>query len=280
MLTIKGISQEHHHDHLEKVAQKTSHPVSDVSFVIAENEIIFFEEEGFDKKPENRTLIQPILGLRIFDNKLTFATRATFEFLSAPHEAHNNHHSEADNQIERIDGFADLGLMSLFSTKHGHEGFIWGLGYSATFPTASKPELGTGKYQLGPAASLFYLGEAYGTGIKSINIGAFIAHEWSYAGDKHREETSLSSIQYVLMYRLTHTMQIGMEPKVTIDWKEDPDNRLNLPIGLGIGDVFNMGKIPIQWRVEGQYFLESSQLEKEKFAVVFTLEPILSSLLN
>ena len=170
--------------------------------------------------------------------------------------------------------------MSLFTTSSEHEGFVWGLGYSATFPTASREELGTGKFQLGPATSVFYLADEYGTGFRSINIGAFVEHWWSYAGDGEREETSFSSIQYVLMYRLTNTMQIGMEPKVTIDWKEDSDNRLNFPIGLGIGDLFKVGKIPIQWRVEGQYFLASSQREGEEYAIVVTLEPILSALFN
>lgn len=111
-----------------------------------------------------------------------------------------------------------------------------------------------------------------------MNVGAFVEHWWSYAGDSKREDISFSSIQYVLMYRLTHTMQIGMEPKVTIDWKKDRHNRLNFPIGLGIGDLFRLGKIPVQWRVEGQYFLTSSQPEGEEYALVVTLEPILSSL--
>ncbi|MEL6557070.1 MAG: hypothetical protein AAFQ94_02735 [Bacteroidota bacterium] len=272
--SLKGICQDEHHEYHGEIVQKTSHPASTVSFIIVENETIIFGEEGFDEIPENRTLIQPIFGFRIFNDKLTFATRPSFEFLSAPHERHE----EGGRSVERLGGFGDIGLMSLLTPISRHEGFIWSLGYSATFPTASEEALGSGKFQIGPAASLFYLGEEYGTGFRSVNVGAFIEHWWSYAGDSQREDTSFSSIQYVLMYRLTNTMQIGMEPKITVDWKEERGNKLNFPIGLGIGDLFRVGKIPIQWRVEGQYFLASSQLEGEEFAFLITLEPILSSL--
>lgn len=257
-----------------KLSQATSHPASTVSFVIVENETILFEEAEFNEVPENRTLIQPILGLKIFNDKWTMATRPSFEFLSLPHEEHD----EDGISVQRISGFGDIGLTSLFTPIDAHEGLIWSFGYTATFPTASSEELGSGKFQLGPSASLFYLGNEYKTGLKSFNIGAFVEHSWSYAGDAERRETSVSTLQYVLMYRLSSTMQIGMEPKATMEWKEESGNRLIFPVGLGFGDIFNLGKIPIQWRVEGQYFLASTEKENEEYALVFTLEPILSSL--
>ncbi len=198
-------AQENHEDHNGEISQQTSHPVSNVSFLLVENETVFFDEEGFDEEPENKTVIQPIVGLRIFNNKITLAMRASFEFVSAPHELHGS--SDDQVQIERVDGFGDAGLMTLLSTKSGHKGFVWGLGFSSLFPTASQDELGSGKYQIGPAAALFYLGEE-------------------------------------------------------------------------LGDLFKIGNLPIKWRVEGQYYIESSESEGEEFGVVFTLGPILSSLFN
>lgn len=198
-------AQENYEDHNGEISQQTSHLVSNVSFLLVENETVFFDEEGFDEEPENKTVIQPIVGLRIFNNKITLAMRASFEFVSVPHELHSP--SDDDVQIERVDGFGDAGLMTLLSTKSGHECFVWGLGFSSLFPTASQGELGSGKYQIGPAAALFYLGEE-------------------------------------------------------------------------LGNLFKIGNLPIKWRVEGQYYIESSESEGEKFGMVFTLEPILSSLFN
>ncbi|MGD1962103.1 MAG: hypothetical protein ACFB2Y_24845 [Fulvivirga sp.] len=198
-------AQENYEDHNGEISQQTSHLVSNVSFLLVENETVFFDEEGFDEEPENKTVIQPIVGLRIFNNKITLAMRASFEFVSVPHELHSP--SDDDVQIERVDGFGDAGLMTLLSTKSGHECFVWGLGFSSLFPTASQGELGSRKYQIGPAAALFYLGEE-------------------------------------------------------------------------LGDLFKIGNLPIKWRVEGQYYIESSESEGEKFGMVFTLEPILSSLFN
>jgi hypothetical protein len=33
--------------------------------------------------------------------------------------------------------------------------------------------------------------------------------------------------------------QIGTAPSILIDWKADDDNKLTLPVGLGVGKLFN-----------------------------------------
>ncbi len=48
-------------------------------------------------------------------------------------------------------GFGDMQVFSLYGPdKKG--GVIWGIGLSFVFPTASSEYLGSGKFQMGPAA--------------------------------------------------------------------------------------------------------------------------------
>ena len=263
----------HSDEHLEQVSQGTSHPATNHSFVIIENETVFFEDDELENEPENKLFIRPIIGQPIFNNSWTWATRIDLEFASIP-LLHGEHGED------RVNGFGDLGVTMFLAPSTKHDGFIWAMGYSSLFPTASEDELGAGKYQLGPAISLFYLGPEFGTGLRSFNLGTFVEHLWSVGGDDDFEDSNRSNIHYYLMYRLTSTMQIGMEPRITIDWEEESGNRLNFPIGLGIGDLFNMGKLPVKWRVEGQYFVASEEVEARNYSVVLTLEPIISSLFH
>lgn len=53
-------------------------------------------------------------------------------------------------------GFGDIQLLSLLGPSHSR-GLIWGAGGTFKFPTASDDLLGSGKYQAGPAAMLFYI---------------------------------------------------------------------------------------------------------------------------
>lgn len=148
------------------------------------------------------------------------------------------------------------------------------------FPTANDDALGSGKYQLGPAAVLFRLAPEFGTGrLDSLNAGVVAQHWWSVGGDDDRADVSQTNIQYFLNYRLSPTKQVGMQPTIEIDWEADSDNRYSVPIGLGYSDTFRIGRIPLQWRVEAQYYVIRPDDFGQDFSLQFSIAPILPSLL-
>jgi len=45
-----------------------------------------------------------------------------------------------------------------------------------------------------------------------------------------------------------------MTPNIRYNWKaDDSDDRLTLPVGLGISNVFKIGKLPVRIAAEIQY---------------------------
>ena len=76
-------------------------------------------------------------------------------------------------------GLGDIVYISLFGPrkppKIGGGTFIWAVGPTTMFPTASKDILGLGKYSMGPAAVLAFLPPKW-------RIGTLAQHWFSFAG--------------------------------------------------------------------------------------------------
>ena len=54
-------------------------------------------------------------------------------------------------------------------------------------------------------------------------------------------------------------MSIGMGPTINIDWKADSDNRLTLPVRLGITKTVRWGRTPFKLRAEVHYSVVSPE---------------------
>ena len=48
-----------------------------------------------------------------------------------------------------------------------------------------------------------------------------------------------------MLFHMGKPWTLGMGPTISIDWKEDSDNRLTFPIGLGITKTTRWGKTPV-----------------------------------
>lgn len=149
---------------------------------------------------------------------------------------------------DRTNGFGDTALITLVGPNR-LDGFIWGVGATQIFPTAERDVLGQGKWQAGLAVLLARLAPKPG----GFNFGALAQHWWSYAGDSDREATNQTDIQYFINYRLSATELVGLSPNIRIDWTQDSDNQLTLPIGLGYSNVVKLGPLPVRIALEAQY---------------------------
>lgn len=157
--------------------------------------------------------------------------------------------------FDPTEGFSDLVYVGLISPKKAIKrdstgaAIIWGVGATAMFPTASHEVLGTGRYAVGPTAVAAYLGPKW-------TIGVFPQHWWSVGGDGDRRDVNLTNIQYFIFYAPPWNpdaqWRIGMSPNISINW-ENPGDKLTLPIGLGIGRMFELGQLPVEIHVEVDY---------------------------
>lgn len=152
----------------------------------------------------------------------------------------------------RTEGFGDLvyvGLLSPTSAiKTKSASIIWGVGPTVIFPTASKEILGQGKYQLGPAAVVGYLG-------KEWTLGLFAQHWSSIGGDDDRPNVRQTNIQYFIYKKLPNQWSIGASPTITISQSElTGETLLNAPIGIGVNKTLFLGKLPARVGIEASYY--------------------------
>jgi hypothetical protein len=101
---------------------------------------------------------------------------------------------------------------------------------------------------------------------------------WSYAGDSKRPDTSQMNLQYFLQYILPDNWQVGMAPNITVNWKADGDNKLNLPIGLGVGKLFPFGKLPVRFTLEVDYSVVRPDDFSQRWLVRLQMIPVLPAL--
>jgi hypothetical protein len=158
-------------------------------------------------------------------------------------------------------------MFNMISPAKVDGGFIWGVGPTFIFPTASHDVLGQGKWQIGPSALAVSLG-------KKWNIGALVQQWWSYAGDDNRPDTSQMDIQYFANYHWDPLTLVGMTPNIRINWEADEGEQVSFPVGLGIIKTAQIGKLPIRWGVEFQYYVIKPDIAGPEFNIKMFIIPV------
>jgi len=152
----------------------------------------------------------------------------------------------------RTTGFGDMYYVGLFTPAEpalkldNGATVLWGAGFDMGFPTASEDILGTGKWTAGPSALGVYLGP-------KLKTGALLQHYWDFAGDDDRSDVNMTNLQYLYYWSLNETTSVGAAPNIIINWEENSDNALTLPVGLGINKTVQMGKVPVRFGAEAFY---------------------------
>jgi len=257
----------------EELNRQLNNPVSSVWSLVFQNNYTqlkndFADVPGWDKNDDKwfyNLNFQPVLPIPM-TSKWNLINRPVFPFFS-------DRPAPGADGFDEFDGMGDIGLVSLLSPAKVSGGFIWGLGPTFLFPTASKDELGQEKWQAGPAAVGLHLG-------KEWIFGAFAQHWWSFAGDDDRPSTSQSNIQYFIWKLFPGQWQVGTAPNITIDWEADSDNQLTLPVGLGVGKLHKFGQLPLKVILEGQYAVVHPDDFGQRWNIRLTIIPVLPALVK
>jgi hypothetical protein len=222
---------------LEEVDQQLNNPLTSLwSLTFQENFSLKRGDAVEGTETANTFFFQPALPVPLGNDKVLIA-RPVFPLVTAPDLLGGGHET----------GLGDIQLFTMLGPDRT-DGWVWGAGATFKFPTATDDLLGAEKWQAGPAAMAFYLGEKW-------TVGMLAQHWNSFAGDDSRPATSQTDIQYVARMKLPGAMSIGMGPTMTVDWKAESGNRVTLPIGLGLTKTVRFGKTPVKMRFEPQYSL-------------------------
>lgn len=273
-----------------ELAKKSINPLSDLWLLWIQYDATRFKGDLLnDDEWLHSIKFQPVMSFPIFNGDWNFIMRPVIQYNSVPlkKEAGSllNASQEqifndtalaniARNPFGRTTGFGDTGLLTIVGPNK-LDGDVSGFGLTQILPTAEEDVLGQGMWQAGPAFLWVHIAPEAGKGLKSLNYGFLAQHWWSYAGDHDRSDTNQSDLQYFINYRLTDTKMIGMSPNIRIDWNGDSNNRYSIPVGLGYTDILMLGKLPIRFGVEAQYYLHQPDTMGSEWNFRIIVAPII-----
>jgi hypothetical protein len=229
---------------MQQLTQKASNPVGDLWMLANQFNFNLIQSDKVKLFNNPQTQFnwnfQPIMPVDLSD-AVRVIVRPIIPVFNAPYTTDGKN-------LNYASGLGDIGLQTIFAPNtDSMKGFMWGIGPTAIFPTASNEYVGKGKWQLGGAVAALYLDEKW-------VVGVYPQHWWSVAGDSSRSNVSFTNLQYFLWYSPWPTWQIGMAPNVLIDWTQNKaEDRLTLPIGFGISKLFRLGRLPIKVTAEVDY---------------------------
>ena len=250
------------HD-LEAIGKQTNNPVGAAWMMWFQNDFTVKDGDANEHEENwNSFKFQPVMSFPVTlgGDPWNLIFRPTFQLQSFSFGG------------DRTTGLGDTALAVALGPDR-MDGNIWGFGITNIFPTASEDEVGQEKWQAGPTALLAHLAPDVG----GFNVGIFVQHWWSYAGEDDRADTSLTDLQYFIQYRLSKTEMIGMAPNIQYDWEADSDEAWTVPIGLGYQNVTKVGNTAIKYGLEFQYFIEQPDEFGPKWAARILFVPVIQS---
>jgi len=144
---------------------------------------------------------------------------------------------------ESVSGLGDLNVFGAYLAVQDPK-LTFGAGPLLVAPTASKDELGAGKWQLGLAAVAFAVPSP------KLQYGALLTWQASIAGDDDRRDTSVFVTQVFGMWQIGGGTYLRSAPIWVFDLKT---GYYNVPFGFGIGKVVKVDKTVFNIFIEPQF---------------------------
>ena len=219
-----------------QLAQKAQNPVSDLISLPFQNNMNF--DVGPRDETQNILNIQPVAPFSLTE-KWNLITRTIVPIIWQP---------EFVPGRGRTTGLGDINFTGFLSPAEPGR-IIWGAGPILQFPSATDDVLGAGKWGAGPSAVFLMMNPPWVNGVLINNV-------WSFAGSDTRRDVNQMLIQPFANYNLPNGWYLVTAPVITANWEAASGNRWTLPIGMGAGKVFRLGRLPLNGSAQGYYNLD------------------------
>ena len=223
-----------------ELAKKAQNPVADMISVP------FQYNANFNTGPLDKTQevlnIQPVYPVHL-NTDWNVITRTIIPIISQP--------AFVPNQ-DSTSGLGDVQFSAFLSpVKPTAGGWIWGAGAIAQFDTANNDRLGQGKTALGPTAVMLKI-------TRTWVYGGLINNLWSVSGGDRPAVNQLLFQPFINYNFPNHPGRyLTFSPIVTANWKaQGSGNEWTVPVGLGVGQIFRIGRLPVNGQVSGYYNVE------------------------
>ncbi|MEO8507385.1 MAG: neuromedin U [Betaproteobacteria bacterium] len=221
----------------EELAKIAQNPVGAMVSVPFQNNTNF--NVGPQDGTQNILSIQPVIPVTL-NNDWNLITRTILPLIWQP--------GFARGQGSTF-GLGDIQFSGMLSpSKPAPGGLIWGVGAIAQLPTNTSDVLGNGNWGLGPQAVVLHLehGDPW-------VYGALINNVWSLSSDRQGGSYNNFLIQPFLNYNFPQGFYINTVPIITANWKADNGQQWTVPLGMGIGKVFHLGRLPVNTQLGAYY---------------------------
>jgi hypothetical protein len=207
-----------------KLQRQTQNPVANLISVPFQNNF------NFNVGPEHVTQwicnFQPVIPISLNDD-WNLITRTIVPIINQPSPAHG---------VRSASGLGDINPTFFFSPAKSGK-LIWGVGPTFTLPTATDVLLGGGKWSAGPAVVVLTMQGPWVIGVLANN-------QWSFEGwGDHSVNAML--VQPFVNYNLEKGWYFTSAPIITANWNAEKSDVWTVPLGVGAGRIFKIGKLPV-----------------------------------
>ena len=208
---------------------------------------------------------QPVLPVALTKD-WNLITRPVIQFYnSVPVSQGNGHYNQTT-------AFGDLTLVEMLSPANAGN-WLLGAGPTFIFPTATSYYTGQGRWQAGPTAVVGYLTKEY-------ILGVFPQQWWSIGGSGGRANTSQMNLQPLAAYFFGEGWNIGYSGNILADWTAPSGNVWTVPLGLGIGKILKLGRLPIKVQVAGQWMAVHPSNSGQEWNIQVQITPVIPKLIK
>ncbi|MBN8548751.1 MAG: neuromedin U [Deltaproteobacteria bacterium] len=224
----------------EELARKAQNPIADLISVPFQNNTNFNVGPSDNERTQDILNIQPVIPFQISED-WNLITRTITPLIWQPTFGEGS---------DPTFGLGDINPTFFFSPRKPGE-FIWGVGPTATFPTATDDRLGSGKWSMGPAAvGLVITGPWV--------VGALVNNQWSVGGESDRRSVNQFLFQYFINYNFKGGWYLTSAPILTSNWNApEGDKKWTVPFGGGVGKIFHIGRLPVNAQVQSFYNVQN-----------------------
>ncbi len=223
----KEIGEQEKQAAIEKAAQN---PIASMYVLPIQNNTQF--GVGSFNRTQNVTNVQPVIPISL-GKKVNLIVRTIIPLINQPI-------GENDSKF----GLGDIAL-SLFFTAQKPGKVIWGVGPAMGLATATDPVLGTEKWSAGPSIILLIQPGKWTLGLVAQNT-------WSFAGNDDRTDVNQFFTNPFIVRQIAKGWYVNSAPIITANWNATSGQQWLVPLGVGFGKVFRIGKLPVN--VQAGYY--------------------------
>ena len=217
-----------------ELAMELRNPLADLVTVPLESSFEF--GSGSNRAMTYTLNIQPVIPFELTKDWILI-TRTIIPFF---------HQEASEPGMGDKTGLGDIEQSFFLSPRKLVGGWIMGAGPVFLYPTATEPELGSGKWGVGPTAAVIKQTGGWTYGVLANQI-------WSFAGNSNREQVNTTLVHPLISYTWKNDFAVQFESESIYDWKQ---KQWTVPLNLSCSQLVNIGKQPVSFQLGGRYFAE------------------------